>query len=118
MQQQGYHLSNFRVASWIVFGNDTLYNTILRHWYIIRITCHSYLCSITRNTTGSYKENKTNILKRYKQLLSDSKVSLSYFAYFVFQTGNFATFSFFGVWLSIQFGLQIHEIGTAMLVLD
>ena len=38
--------------------------------------------------------NKTNILKRYKQLLSDSKVLLSYFAYFVFQTGNFAAFSF------------------------
>lgn len=62
-------------------------------------------------------ESKTNILERYKQLLTDSKVSLSYFAYFVFQTGNFAAFSFFGVWLSIQFGLQIHEIGTAMLVL-
>ncbi len=61
--------------------------------------------------------SKTNILKRYKQLLTDSKVSLSYFAYFVFQTGNFAAFSFFGVWLSIQFGLQVHEIGTAMLVL-
>ncbi|MBJ6949879.1 MFS transporter, partial [Vibrio cholerae] len=53
----------------------------------------------------------------YKQLLSDSKVLLSYFAYFVFQTGNFAAFSFFGVWLSIQFGLQVHEVGTAMLVL-
>ncbi|WP_144611066.1 MFS transporter [Bacillus cereus] len=61
--------------------------------------------------------SKTNILKCYKQLLTDSKVSLSYFAYFVFQTGNFAAFSFFGVWLSIQFGLQVHEIGTAMLVL-
>ncbi|HDR7968727.1 MFS transporter [Bacillus pacificus] len=61
--------------------------------------------------------SKTNILKRYKQLLTNSKVSLSYFAYFVFQTGNFAAFSFFGVWLSIQFGLQVHEIGTAMLVL-
>ncbi|HDR4723797.1 MFS transporter [Bacillus cereus group sp. Sample62] len=61
--------------------------------------------------------SKTNILKRYKQLLTDSKVSISYFAYFVFQTGNFAAFSFFGVWLSIQFGLQVHEIGTAMLVL-
>ncbi|KAB2452229.1 MFS transporter [Bacillus sp. CH126_4D] len=61
--------------------------------------------------------SKTNILKRYKQLLTDSKVSLSYVAYFVFQTGNFAAFSFFGVWLSIQFGLQVHEIGTAMLVL-
>ncbi|MES5954664.1 MFS transporter [Bacillus fungorum] len=61
--------------------------------------------------------NEKKILKRYKQLLRDSKVSLSYFAYFVFQTGNFAAFSFFGVWLSIQFGLQVHEIGTAMLVL-
>ncbi|WHY31083.1 MFS transporter [Bacillus wiedmannii] len=61
--------------------------------------------------------SKTNILKRYKQLLTDSKVSISYFAYFVFQTGNFAAFSFFGVWLSIQFGLQVHEVGTAMLVL-
>lgn len=61
--------------------------------------------------------SRTNILKRYKQLLTDSKVALSYFAYFVFQTGNFAAFSFFGVWLFIQFGLQVHEIGTAMLVL-
>ncbi|MED0991354.1 MFS transporter [Bacillus nitratireducens] len=61
--------------------------------------------------------NERNILKRYKQLLRDSKVSLSYFAYFVFQTGNFAAFSFFGVWLSSQFGLQVHEVGTAMLVL-
>ncbi|UNP78115.1 MFS transporter [Bacillus nitratireducens] len=61
--------------------------------------------------------NEKNILKRYKQLLRDSKVPLSYFAYFVFQTGNFAAFSFFGVWLSSQFGLQVHEVGTAMLVL-
>jgi len=61
--------------------------------------------------------NEKNILKRYKQLLRDSKVSLSYFAYFVFQTGNFAAFSFFGVWLSSQFDLQVHEVGTAMLVL-
>ncbi|MDA2233158.1 MFS transporter [Bacillus cereus] len=61
--------------------------------------------------------NKKAILQRYKQLLTDSKVSLSYFAYFVFQTGYFAAFSFFGVWLSIQFGLQVHEVGTAMLVL-
>ncbi|MGG5736019.1 MULTISPECIES: MFS transporter [Bacillus cereus group] len=61
--------------------------------------------------------NEKNILKRYKQLLRESKVSLSYFAYFVFQTGNFAAFSFFGVWLSSQFGLQVHEVGTAMLVL-
>ncbi|MEX0379055.1 MFS transporter [Bacillus sp. S4] len=61
--------------------------------------------------------NKKSILKRYKQLLKDKKVSFSYFAYFIFQTGNFAAFSFLGVWLSIQFGLRVQEVGTAMLVL-
>ncbi len=63
------------------------------------------------------EDNKQSILQRYKQLLRDSKVSLSYFAYFIFQTGNFAAFSFFGVWLSVQFGLQVSEVGTAMLIL-
>ncbi|MGE7937121.1 MFS transporter [Bacillus paramycoides] len=63
------------------------------------------------------EDNKQSILQRYKQLLRDSKVSLSYFAYFIFQTGNFAAFSFFGVWLAVQFGLHVNEIGTAMLVL-
>ncbi|OFD80867.1 hypothetical protein BWGOE8_19410 [Bacillus mycoides] len=63
------------------------------------------------------EDNKQSILQRYKQLLRESKVSLSYFAYFIFQTGNFAAFSFFGVWLSVQFGLQVNEVGTAMLIL-
>ncbi|KFN01404.1 MFS transporter [Bacillus clarus] len=62
-------------------------------------------------------DSKEPILERYEQLLRDSKVSLSYFAYFVFQTGNFAAFSFFGVWLTAQFGLQVNEVGTAMLIL-
>ncbi|WP_306007774.1 MFS transporter [Bacillus sp. MMSF_3353] len=30
---------------------------------------------------------------------------------------GYAAFSFFGVWLSIQFGLQVHEVGTTMLIL-
>ncbi|PFN04969.1 MULTISPECIES: MFS transporter [Bacillus cereus group] len=57
------------------------------------------------------------IVSRYKQLLGDSKTSLAYFAYFLFQTGNFAAFSFFGVWLATQFKLQVNEVGTAMLIL-
>ncbi|MGE6597058.1 MULTISPECIES: MFS transporter [Bacillus] len=63
------------------------------------------------------EDNKQSILRRYKQLLRDSKVPLSYLAYFIFQTGNFAAFSFFGVWLAVQFGLQVNEVGTAMIIL-
>ncbi|PEE37633.1 MFS transporter [Bacillus pseudomycoides] len=63
------------------------------------------------------EEKRQSIVSRYQQLLGDSKVSLSYLAYFLFQTGNFAAFSFFGVWLTTQFGLQVNEVGTAMLIL-
>ncbi|KEK24189.1 MFS transporter [Bacillus gaemokensis] len=63
------------------------------------------------------EEKNQSIVKRYQQLLRNPKVSLSYFAYFLFQTGNFAAFSFFGVWLATQFGLQVNEVGTAMLIL-
>ena len=49
--------------------------------------------------------NKTNILKRYKQLLSDSKVLLSYFAYFVFKLVillhfHFWCMAFHSIWLT------------------
>ncbi|MBY0597927.1 MFS transporter [Bacillus bingmayongensis] len=63
------------------------------------------------------EQKRQSIISRYQQLLGNSKVSLSYFAYFLFQTGNFAAFSFFGVWLTTQFGLQVNEVGTAMLIL-
>ena len=51
----GLSISNFRAATGSLFSNDTLYNPILFHWYIISTTCHSYLCCITRNTVGSYR---------------------------------------------------------------
>ncbi|WP_459501202.1 MFS transporter [Bacillus sp. C1] len=63
------------------------------------------------------EEKRQSIVSRYQQLLGHSQVSLSYFAYFLFQTGNFAAFSFFGVWLTTQFGLQVNEVGIAMLIL-
>lgn len=63
------------------------------------------------------EQKHLTIVSRYQQLLGQSKVSISYFAYFLFQTGNFAAFSFFGVWLATQFGLQVNEVGIAMLIL-
>lgn len=63
------------------------------------------------------EQKHQSIVSRYKQLLGDSKTSLTYFAYFLFQTGNFAAFSFLGVWLTTQFKLQVNEVGTAMLIL-
>ncbi|MEN1935776.1 MFS transporter [Paenibacillus sp. 102] len=63
------------------------------------------------------EQKHQSIISRYQQLLGNWKVSLSYFAYFLFQTGNFAAFSFFGVWLATQFGLRVNEVGIAMLVL-
>ena len=63
------------------------------------------------------EQKHQSIVSCYQQLLGESKVSLSYFAYFLFQTGNFAAFSFFGVWLATQFKLQVNEVGTAMLIL-
>ena len=50
-------------------------------------------------------ESKTNILERYKQLLTDSKVSLSYFAYFVFKLVILLHFHFrcvavYSIWLA------------------
>lgn len=63
------------------------------------------------------KVRNKSIMNRYKGLLQERKVSYSFFAYFLFQTGNFAAFSFFGVWLASQFGLQVSEVGSAMLIL-
>ncbi|MDC2866817.1 MULTISPECIES: MFS transporter [unclassified Bacillus (in: firmicutes)] len=60
---------------------------------------------------------KQTVFSRYNQLLHVSKTVPSFFAYFLFQTGNFAAFSFLGKWLSDQFQLELNEIGIAMLIL-
>ncbi|ASB87510.1 MFS transporter [Bacillus sonorensis] len=57
------------------------------------------------------------IAARYKMLLSEPKVFKTFFAYFIFQTGNFAAFSFLGTWLADDFRLNVSQIGTAMLIL-
>lgn len=58
-----------------------------------------------------------SIVKRYKELLKEPPAKKAFFAYFIFQTGNFAAFSFIGTWFSDKFGLNVAEIGSAMLIL-
>ncbi|MGG2064933.1 MFS transporter [Bacillus sp. S14(2024)] len=61
--------------------------------------------------------NQQSILNRYKSLFSEPKAAKVFFAYFLFQTGNFAAFSFFGTWLSDDFQLNVTQLGVAMLIL-
>ncbi|PGD44027.1 MFS transporter, partial [Bacillus toyonensis] len=56
-------------------------------------------------------------MNRYKSLFSEPKAAKVFFAYFLFQTGNFAAFSFFGTWLSDDFQLNVTQVGIAMLIL-
>lgn len=63
------------------------------------------------------KENKTSIFKNYQGLLSSSKVRKTFFAYFIFQLGNFCAFSFLGTWLSDDYHFSVSQVGTAMLIL-
>ncbi|WP_163859292.1 MFS transporter [Paenibacillus elgii] len=58
-----------------------------------------------------------SIVGRYRALLRESRAKKAFLAYFVFQLGNFATFSFIGTWLSDKFGLGVAEIGTVLLFL-
>ncbi|NEN86514.1 MFS transporter [Paenibacillus elgii] len=58
-----------------------------------------------------------SIVGRYRALLRESGAKKAFLAYFVFQLGNFATFSFIGTWLSDKFGLGVAEIGTVLLFL-
>lgn len=60
---------------------------------------------------------KVPITNRYRTLLSKPKAFKTFLAYFIFQTGNFAAFSFLGTWLSDDFHFNVKEIGTAMLIL-
>lgn len=61
--------------------------------------------------------DRLSLLKPYALLLS-SRIAVSAFAaYFIFQIGNFAAFSFLGSWLSGAFGLNVAQIGQVMLFL-
>lgn len=60
---------------------------------------------------------KQSVFKRYRGIFKTEN-SIKYFtAYFIFQVGNFAVFSYIGTWFSNRFSLNVSEIGLAMMVL-
>ncbi|MHC1682645.1 MAG: MFS transporter [Clostridiaceae bacterium] len=56
-----------------------------------------------------------SIFKIYKNLLIQPRATKYFSAYFLFQIGNYAAFSFIGSWFSKDFSLQVAGIGTAMI---
>lgn len=60
---------------------------------------------------------RRSLLNNYLLLLRNPGSKQSFFAYFIFQMGNFAAFSFIGIWMSDQFHLNVAGIGTVILVL-
>ncbi|MGY0431455.1 MFS transporter [Bacillus rugosus] len=60
---------------------------------------------------------RPSIFSPYRELFLLPKTSIILLAYFLFQTGNFASFSFLGTWLSADYHLTVSQIGAAMLVL-
>ncbi|WP_044639875.1 MFS transporter [Risungbinella massiliensis] len=60
------------------------------------------------------KGKQPSILTRYSEILKESASQKLFLAYFVFQTGNFATFAFLGTWLADQFMLSVEQIGAVL----
>ncbi|NLS42896.1 MFS transporter [Bacillus subtilis] len=60
---------------------------------------------------------RPSTINPYRELFSLPKTSVILLAYFLFQTGNFASFSFLGTWLAADYHLTVSQIGAAMLVL-
>lgn len=58
-----------------------------------------------------------SIGSRYRSLLDSSTSRVAFAAYFLFQLGNFAAFSFIGIWLSDKFSLNAASIGSVILFL-
>jgi predicted MFS family arabinose efflux permease len=65
------------------------------------------------HTQGS----RSSILQRYMPLIKSPKAKGSYTAYFLFQLGNFSTFSFFGKWITERFEIPVDHVGYIMIFL-
>ncbi|UNL83141.1 MFS transporter [Priestia koreensis] len=61
--------------------------------------------------------SKSSFLHTYQHVFQKPGARKLLFAYFLFQMGNFAAFSFFGMWLHEDFHLSVTKIGVALLVL-
>lgn len=64
------------------------------------------------------KQNESaSFWKPYKTLFMAVNAKSYILAYFIFQVGNFAAFSFIGSWLSQDFYLDVASVGTAMMAI-
>ncbi|MGG1690534.1 MFS transporter [Heyndrickxia ginsengihumi] len=68
-------------------------------------------------TSSNTTNKRRSIIDVYLRLFKTPTITIYIIAYFIFQTGNFAAFSFIGSWLSSDFQLHIAEVGTAMIAL-
>jgi len=55
------------------------------------------------------------ILKKYLPLLTSKKARGAYLAYFLFQLGNFSSFSFIGKWITEKFHFSLEQVGYFMI---
>lgn len=65
---------------------------------------------------AAHAGSRPSIAGRYKDLFGIHGTASAFFAYLLFQTGNFASFTFLGTWLSDAFHLNVSQIGLALLV--
>lgn len=64
-------------------------------------------------------DNNTNnsFIQKYKEIYKTPGIVKYLFAYFVFQTATFTSFTFVGTWFSKDFGLMLGGVGTAMIAI-
>lgn len=63
------------------------------------------------------QEKVPSISERYRTLLYGSRSKIAFLAYFLFQLGNYATYSFMGTWFVDKFELSVASIGMVILFL-
>jgi len=63
------------------------------------------------------EKKKLSIIKKYSVLFLNAKTIPLFSAYFIFQTGNFASYNFLGTWLNEDYHFNISQIGTSMIIL-
>jgi len=85
--------------------------------FILIIIIHFLLPNINPITKKDTTLGIKSIFEIYSNLLKRPRAIKYFIAYFIFQTGNFAAFSFIGFWYAKDFSLQVTSIGTAMIML-
>ncbi len=61
--------------------------------------------------------NSISIVQRFRNVLAASSSKQAFIAYFIFQMGNFAAFSYIGTYLTDSFSLDLTGIGATMMLL-